>query len=81
MVQYCVLNIENQNAINAKAKDKKDGVYTFRGVAYRVRNARVTHFACRGEVIQQYGHFNTVVGSYVDRYSTDSVAALKGFKE
>lgn len=51
MVHYCALNIENQNAINATAKDKKDVVYTFCGVAYRVRNARITHFACRGEVI------------------------------
>jgi len=72
-VQYG-LTITNQNAINEKAKTKKDGCYTFRGVAYRVRSGAVTHFSVGGEVLQQFGAFNTVVAR-LERYSQE--AALK----
>ncbi|HET8688469.1 MAG TPA: hypothetical protein VFM18_17800 [Methanosarcina sp.] len=58
------LNIVNQNAVIDKAKTKADGIYTFRGVMYRVRNKKVTHFACcrSGDICQGFGHFNVVVG-------------------
>ena len=58
------LNRENQTLINNKAKDKNDGVFTFRGVYYRVRNGRVTHYAAFGKVVESAGAFNVTVGSY-----------------
>lgn len=75
------LTIENQNLINTKAKTKKDGVYTFRGVAYRVRANKVTHFAVRGEVLQQYGAFNVKLGTYKSGFSGEGVKFLKSIKE
>jgi predicted glycoside hydrolase/deacetylase ChbG (UPF0249 family) len=76
-IVYCELNIVNQNAINEKAKTKADGVYTFRGIAYLVKRNRVEYFACGGEIIAQFGHFNTVVGTYQDRYRDGAMKALK----
>ena len=39
---------ENMEMISEKAIDKKDGVYRFRGVVYRVESSRVTHVAHEG---------------------------------
>lgn len=63
---YCELNTDNQKYINEKAKTKNDGIYTARGIYYLVKNKKVVAFACKGEVIQQYGIFNTVIGKYND---------------
>ena len=63
-VTYCQLTIENQNAINQRAKSRKNGVYEFRGILFRVKDFSATHFAVRGEILEQYGHFNALVGSY-----------------
>lgn len=51
MIKYG-LTQDNQRTIQEKAKSKKDGIYTFRGVAYRVINGNVTHYANYGEIIQ-----------------------------
>jgi len=75
------LTITNQNYINEKAKTKKDGCYQARGVAYRVVAGMVTHFACNGEVLQQYGHFNTVVGTFDGCGSDRALKFLKGIKQ
>ena len=58
------LNIENQNLIITKSKTKKDGIYTFRGVIYRVYTNTAILFAYNGEILQNYGGFNCVVGRY-----------------
>lgn len=71
------LTIENQNLINQKAKEKKDGCYQFRGVAYRVRKGRVTHFASDGQLLIPYGHFNVFAGK-LEHWSSDF--ALKFLK-
>lgn len=63
-IVYNDLTLQNQNDIVEKAKTKPDGVYTLRGIFYRVRNGRVTHFASKGEVVQACGHFNIVLGTY-----------------
>lgn len=63
MVKYGLTG-ENQNLIIEKAKAKKDGVYEFRGVAYRVRGGKVTHFAADYKILAGFGAFNVVVGSY-----------------
>lgn len=75
-IQYG-LTMDNQNFINQKAATKKDGCYAIRGVAYRVRNGRVTHFAADGEIITQHGHFNVVAGKVG---SFDCAAALDAIK-
>ena len=56
------LTIENNNLILDKAKAKKDGCYNFRGVAYRVRNCKVTHLADRGQILENCMGFNVIVG-------------------
>lgn len=75
MVVYNTLTVENQSLIVEKAKTKADGVYSFRGIVYRVRDNRVTHFACGGEILQPYGHFNAVVGSY-DKFASKVLKAI-----
>lgn len=63
MIKYG-LTIENEKLIIEKAKCKNDGVYSFRGVDYRVRNGFVTHFAARGQILERCFGFNVIVGSY-----------------
>ena len=65
--------IENMELIRAKAKEKGNGVFRFRGVAYRVRDKRVTHIACDGKVLEPFGHFDVEVG----RYDGNGDAAVK----
>ena len=54
----------NQKAINEKSKLKNDGVYTFRGVIYRVYNNKAVLYGYGGMITQQWGGFNVDVGSY-----------------
>lgn len=75
MVQYG-LTIENEKYIIEKARAKKDGVYQARGVAYRVRGGRVTHYALGGDVLERAYGFNCIVGSF-SGYGSDAVKALK----
>lgn len=58
------LSSKNQDLVVQKAKSKKDGIYSMNGVTYRVRDGKVTHFACcsSGHILVGYGHFNVVVG-------------------
>lgn len=72
----CGPNQENMTLIREKAKSKKDGAYTFRGVAYRVRNNRVTHIAYWDEVLECFGNFNVIVGKY-SGYTDAAIKALK----
>jgi hypothetical protein len=54
--------IENLNIIHDKAKVKKDGVYSFRGMLYRVKDHRFTHFTNYQEILQRMGNFNVSLG-------------------
>lgn len=76
MIKYG-LTQENQCLIQEKAKSKKDGVYMFRGVAYKVKNNQVTHYAHLGEIIQSCYGFNVQVGNYSYYSSDSSKAALR----
>ena len=58
-------NITNLNLIYEKAKTKKNGVYSFRGVMYLVINNRFTHFAYNQELTKRCGCFNANVGWYL----------------
>jgi hypothetical protein len=76
-IQYG-LTMDNQQAIIDKAKSKKDGVYKFRGVAYRVVNNHARFFASNCEVIEMCYGFNAIIGSY--EHSLDSINAVKALK-
>lgn len=80
MIKYG-LTIENQNLIIEKAKSKKDGVYSFRGVDYRVRNKIVTHFAASGQILERCFGFNVIVGSYEIGFGFGAKKILKEIKE
>lgn len=58
------LNIHNETLIIEKAKSKKDGVYTFRGVGYRIRNNKITHLSANGSILERCYEFNVVIGKY-----------------
>ena len=77
MVKYG-LTQENHKLITEKAVTKRDGVFTFRGVAYRVRDKRVTHFAYNGKILQYCHGFNVEVGKYEYKWSTSAKLALSG---
>jgi len=69
--------IENHRLIVDKAKTKRDGVFSFRGVSYRVRNGNVTHFAYGGTIYNFCHGFNVKVGQYKYMSSTSSKHALQ----
>ena len=74
---------ENVNLMIEKAKTKADCICRFRGVAYRIRDHRVTHYACNGRVLERCGWFDVEIGRYDDRgFNSDikAAAALKGLK-
>jgi hypothetical protein len=79
-MEYNVLNIENQNLIVKKAKTKTNGVYTIRGIVYRVKNFSVTHFCAKGEILQAFGCFNCIVGKYEHSFNGE-INAKKILKE
>lgn len=80
MVKWGELTIENQSFINERAKEKKDGVYISRGIVYRVRNGKPTHYACKGVVVCPYGNFNVEIGEY-SGYNLDAQRLLKTIKD
>jgi hypothetical protein len=50
MITYNRLTIDNYTVIKERAKLKNDGIFTFRGITYRVENHKVTHFAYLGKI-------------------------------
>lgn len=58
------LTIENEKLICEKATKKKDGCYRFRGVAYRVQDGIVTHYAADCKILERCYGFNVVIGEY-----------------
>jgi hypothetical protein len=64
----------NVNAAIEKAKSKKDGIFSFRGVLYLVRSEKIRGYAFGGEVFQALGHFTTVVGKYKDVWGGEKEA-------
>lgn len=73
------LTAENQNLIAEKAKSKNDGCYQFRGVAYRVRNKKITHYAASGYVYEAEFGFLVEIGKYVG-WTESAVKLLKTIK-
>lgn len=71
------LTPENEELIVQKAKSKRDGVFTFRGVCYRVRGGFVTHFAVNSKILERAFGFNCVVGSYKYEWTDSAKKALQ----
>ena len=69
--------IDNLNLIVDKAKTKKDGVYSFRGMGYRVEDGALTHFSYGGKILLRGGNLNFVIGRY-SGYSDNAKKTLKG---
>jgi len=72
-------NVENLELIAQKAKGKNNGVYSFRGLEYRVHNGRFTHYAHGGKICECCGHFVVEIGGY-SGYSDDARKMLKQIK-
>jgi hypothetical protein len=50
--------------LNKKAETKKDGVYSFRGNLWAVKNNNFVAFIDnRGQVLQRFGAFNAQIGN------------------
>jgi len=64
-----MMKLIDQNFIMEKAKTKKDGCYRIRGIAYRVRDGHVTHFACNDQIIELCHGFNVVTSTYDSGYA------------
>ena len=77
-IKYGTLNSENIKAIKVRNISKKDGVYTFRGIHYRLKDGRVTHYCVGGEILENFGYFNTQVGKY--ETEAQVITLLKGIK-
>lgn len=73
--------VTNLNLIHDKAKGKRDGVYSFRGVVYRVSDGRFTHFAHNGEILQRAGGFNVLLGKHGGYGCDDAKKALRALKD
>lgn len=64
MIDWCRLTIENQNHLIERAKKKADGVFSSRGILFRVVNGGITHYAAAGKILVAYGRFNSQIGTY-----------------
>ena len=71
--------IENLNIAIEKASEKNDGVYSFRGFAYKVVSGKLTHLAHNNQVLERAGNFNVLIGecggigSFYDRKALHSI--------
>ena len=66
------MTIDETNLLNKKAETRKDGVYSFRGNLWAVKNKRFVAFVNnRGVAFQRFGSFNTEIGdlSSTERYN------------
>lgn len=66
----------DQQAIDERAKTKKDGVYFFRGVVYRVKSGRVTHYVADCKILERCFGFNVVVGAVQIGTSKEAIKKL-----
>lgn len=71
-----MVTLIQQQKLEEKSKTKKDGIYTYQGIYYKVIGNKLHYMASHGEVLQCFGHFNVVVGSY-SGYSDAAKKVLK----
>jgi hypothetical protein len=66
------MTVDETNLLVKKAKNKKDGVYSFRGNLWAVKsNMFLAFINNRGEVLQRFGAFNTQIGDFSNLYVSD----------
>jgi len=64
------MKIEITNQIIEKAKTKKDGVYSFKGFKYAVKDNNFVLFADYfGNLYQRAGNFNASLGKVKEKYN------------
>jgi len=66
------MTIAEINLLNRKAETKKDGVYSFRGNLWAVKNSKfIAYINQNGRVLQRFGAFDTQIGdlSSTERYT------------
>ena len=80
-VSWGELTWDNQKLIVERAKDLRDGIFSYRGIIFRVRNGRATHFAAQGKVVEPYGAFNVEVGRYNFADDREAKRLLKNIKD
>jgi len=57
------MTIQETNLLHAKAKTRKDGVYSFRGNLWAVKNGHFIAFSTHlGDCYQCFGSFNVYLG-------------------
>jgi hypothetical protein len=78
-IQIGVLDNDNVNLIIDKSESKPDGIYSFRGILFKVKGGKVTHYATNGKILQAMGRVNTRIGSYDSSSRAKSI--LKGIEE
>jgi hypothetical protein len=62
-----------------KAKQKeKDGIFSYDGIIYRVKNSVLTHYCKQGKVLEVNGYFDVPVGSYAS--ADEAKRMLKGLR-
>lgn len=64
--------------INDRAKSKTDGVYSIRGIVYRVVDGYATHYATGGQILLNSGSVVVEVGKFV--YMDEAKKMLKARK-
>ena len=72
------MKIDKLNKIITKAKKKKDGIWSYDGVVYKVKNYSVIGFIEDCNVFSLHGHFATCRGKFSTK--TESKNALKILK-
>lgn len=71
------MTTEQTNIIAKKAETRKDGVYTYQGFLYAVKNKRFVLFIHKGEVLKRMGLFNAILGSCDKTYDYEKREVLK----
>ena len=67
------MTIDDTNILIEKAKTRKDGVYSFKGYLWVVKNNKFVAFADNyGNCYQRFGVFNASIGK-VDRYKRKQI--------
>lgn len=65
------MNVTEINILHEKAKDRNDGVYSFRGNFWAVKSKRfIAYINDRGQVLRRFGAFDSQIGdlSELPRY-------------
>jgi hypothetical protein len=62
-----------------KSKSKKDGVFTYSGSYYRVKDGMLTHYSLQNQILQVFGALDVVIGRY--DWGHEAKALLKSVKD